>query len=178
MLLTHARRHARTGPGGDLIPLAEQDRSLWQREEIAEGVAIVSEALSRGSVGAYQLQAAIAAVHDEAPRAGDTDWQDILGLYGVLKRLDDNPMVSLNHAVAAAMVHGPAAGLDLLASLDGDERVAGHYRLDAVRGHLYEMVGDRKRAVAHYHAAAARTPNLPERHYLTTRAARLADPEP
>ena len=114
MLLTDARRPARTGPDGELIPLAEQDRSLWDREAIAEGVALVSRALPRGSVGPYQLQAAIAAVHDEAARAEDTDWPQILALYGLLERMADNPMVALNHAIAAAMVQGPAAGLELL----------------------------------------------------------------
>ena len=148
MLLTDARRHARTGPDGELIPLDEQDRSLWDRTAIAEGVALVTEALSRGAVGAYQLQAAIAAVHDEAARAADTDWPQILALYGLLKRMSDNPMVTLNHAVAAAMVHGPAAGLELSKPLDGDPRLAGHHRLDAVRAHLFEMAGDAPAAVA------------------------------
>lgn len=177
MLLTDARRRARSGPGGELIPLTEQDRSLWDREAIAEGIALVSATLSRGSIGSYQLQAAIAAVHDEAERAGDTDWPQILALYGLLKRMSDNPMVRLNHAIAAAMVHGPAAGLDLLKPLDADIRLAGHYRLDAVRGHLYEMAGDRRAALAHYRAAAARTASLPEQRYLLTRAARLVEHE-
>ena len=142
MLLTDARRPARTGPDGELIPLAEQDRTLWDRDAIAEGVALISRTLSKGAVGAYQLQAAIAAVHDEAARAEDTDWPQILALYGLLKRMSDNPMVTLNHAIAAAMVHGPPAGLELLRALDADERMAGHYRLDAVRAHLLEMAGD------------------------------------
>src|SRR6185503_13442803 len=138
MLLTDARREARTGPDGELIPLAEQDRTLWDRAAIAEGVALISETLSRGAVGAYQLQAAIAAVHDEAGRTEDTDWPQIVALYSVLMRLSDNPMVRLNHAVAVAMVDGPQAGLDLLKALDADDRLAGHYRLDAVRAHLLE----------------------------------------
>ncbi|HEU4456336.1 MAG TPA: sigma-70 family RNA polymerase sigma factor [Longimicrobium sp.] len=174
MLLTDARRAARTGPSGELIPLDEQDRALWDRELIAEGVALVSDALPRGSIGPYQLQAAIAAVHDEAARAEDTDWAQILALYGVLERISDNPMVSLNRAVAAAMVHGPAVGLEQLAALDADPRVAGHYRLDAVRAHLLERAGDPERAIHHYRAAAERTASLPERDYLTLKAARLA----
>jgi RNA polymerase sigma factor (sigma-70 family) len=171
MLLTDARRPARTGPGGELIPLAEQDRALWDQRLIAEGVALVVNAMSHGSVGEYQLQAAIAAVHDEAASAEDTDWPQIFALYGMLERMSGNPMVSLNRAIAAAMVHGPAAGLTLLEALD--ERLAGHYRLDAVRAHLFEMAGDADAAVAHYCAAASRTTNLPEHHYLATRTARL-----
>lgn len=174
MLLTDARRAARTGPSGELVPLDEQDRTLWDQALIAEGVALVSSALSRGSVGAYQLQAAIAAVHDEAARAEDTDWPQVLALYRVLERMSDNPMVSLNRAIAAAMVHGPEAGLELLKALDGDSRIAGHYRLDAVRAHLHERLGDAERAIAHYRAAAGRTTSIPERDYLTLKAARLA----
>lgn len=173
MLLTDARRAARTGPAGELIPLDEQDRSLWDAHAIAEGVALVSEALSRGSIGAYQLQAAIAAVHDEAARVEDTDWPQILALYGLLARVSDNPMVMLNHAIASAMVHGPAAGLALLSALDDDPRLAGHHRLDAVRAHLLEREGDREAAIAHYRKAADRTTSTPERNYLMTRAARL-----
>ena len=174
MLLTDARRAARTGPSGELIPLDEQDRALWDRGLIAEGVALVSGALRGGAVGPYQLQAAVAAVHDEAPRAADTDWAQILALYSVLERMSDNPMVTLNRAIAAAMVHGPAAGLEMLATLDEDARVAGHHRLDAVRAHLYEMAGDDERALAHYRAAAERTASAPERDYLVQKAARLA----
>jgi RNA polymerase sigma factor (sigma-70 family) len=173
MLLTDARRQARTGPDGELIPLAEQDRTLWDRRAIAEGIALISDTLPRGAVGPYQLQAAIAALHDEAARAEDTDWTQILALYGLLKRMSDNPMVVLNHAIAAAMVHGPKTGLELLATLDSDKRLAGHYRLDAVRAHLLEMAGDRQAAVARYQAAAGRTTSVPERNYLTTKAARL-----
>lgn len=176
MLLTDARRTARAGANGELIPLDEQDRSRWDQSLIAEGRDLVSTALSRGgaSVGAYQLQAAIAAIHDEAARAGDTDWPQILALYGLLERLSDNPMVALNRAIAAAMVHGPTMGLELLTALGADARIAGHYRLDAVRGHLYEMSGDDARAITHYRAAAERTMSIPERDYLSTKAARLA----
>jgi predicted RNA polymerase sigma factor len=174
MLLTDARRAARTGPDGELIPLAEQDRTLWNRTAISEGIALISDILSRGSIGAYQLQAAIAAVHDEAARAADTDWPQILALYGLLKRMSDNPMVTLNHAIAAAMVHGPPAGLELLEALDADQRLASHYRLAAVRAHLLEMAGEHAAAITHYRAAAAGTRSIPERNYLTTRAARLA----
>jgi predicted RNA polymerase sigma factor len=175
MLLTDARRAARAGPGGELIPLTEQDRTLWDREEISEGIALVTAALSKGSIGAYQLQAAIAAVHDEAARAEDTDWPQILALYDLLKRMSDNPMVVLNHAVAAAMVHGPAAGLKLLDALDADGRLRGHHRLDAVRAHLLELAGDHQAAIALYRTAAGRTASLPERNYLLTQAARLGE---
>ena len=174
MLLTDARRGARTGPMGELIPLDEQDRSLWDRGLIAEGTGLVTEALTGGPAGWYAIQAAVAAVHDEAPSAEQTDWPQILALYDVLKGVSDNPMVALNHAVAAAMVHGPAAGLELLDGLDRDRRLAGHYRLDAVRGHLLERAGNRAGALAHYRAAAEGTASLPERNYLLTKAARLA----
>jgi RNA polymerase sigma factor (sigma-70 family) len=177
MLLTDARRTARTGPAGELIPLTEQDRSLWDQQAIAEGIALLTGALGKGSVGSYTLQAAIAAVHDEAPRAEDTDWPQILALYELLRRMSDNPMVLLNHAVAAAMVHGPAAGLDLLNALDTDDRLASHHRLDAVRAHLFELVGDRDRALAHYRAAAKKTASIPERNYLLSQAARLGEAE-
>jgi len=173
MLLTDARRTARTGASGELIPLDEQDRTLWDQRLIAEGIVLISAALSRGSIGSYQLQAAIAAVHDEAARAEDTDWPQIVALYGLLKRMSDNPMVALNHAIAAAMVHGPAVGLELLKALDTDARMGGHYRLDAVRGHLLEMAGDHEGALRHYRAAAEGTTSIPERNYLTTKAARL-----
>ena len=173
MLLTDARRPARSGPDGELIPLAQQDRTLWDRQLIAEGIALVSAALSRGSVGPYQLQAAIAAVHDEAARHEDTDWAQILALYSLLMRMSDNPMVALSHAIATAMVAGPPAGLDLVAALDKDERLAGHYRLDAVRAHLHEMAGNHEAAIEHFLAAAARTASIPERNYLSAQAARL-----
>jgi len=173
MLLTDARRPARAGPDGELIPLAEQDRGLWDRDAIAEGVALVGAALARGSVGSYQLQAAIAALHDEAARAEDTDWPQILSLYGLLLRMSDNPMVRLNHAIAAAEVHGPEAGLKLLEALESDERMAGTHRLDAVRAHLLERAGRSEEAIAHYRKAAERTASVPERNYLLARAARL-----
>jgi RNA polymerase sigma factor (sigma-70 family) len=173
MLLTDARRAARTGPAGELVPLDEQDRGLWHREAIAEGVALVSEALQRGAVGPYQIQAAIAAVHDEAPRAQDTDWEEILGLYGLLLHMSDNPVVALNHAVAVAMVHGPAAGLERLEALSGDARLASTHRLDATRAHLLERAGRLEEAVAAYGRAAERTTSAPERDYLVLRAANL-----
>lgn len=174
MVLTDARRLARTGAEGELIPLAQQDRALWDRQEIAEGIALISEALSKGSAGPYQLQAAIAALHDEAARAEETDWPQILALYDLLKRMSDNPMVRLNHAIAAAMVHGAATGLKLLDGLETDSRLMQHHRLDAVRAHLLELSGNRQDAVRLYRAAAAKTENLPERNYLLLQAARLS----
>ena len=174
MLLTDARRDARTGADGELVPLTEQDRLRWDRHAIEEGVALISDALPRGAVGPYQLQAAIAALHDEATRAEDTDWPQILALYGLLKRMSDNPMVALNHAIAAAMVHGPRTGLQLLEALDTDKRLAGHYRLDSVRAHLLEMAGDHQAAIEKYQRAAGRTASIPERNYLNTKAARLS----
>ena len=174
MLLTDARRLARTNAEGELIALMQQDRALWDRPQIAEGVALISAALPKGSVGPYQLQAAIAAIHDEATRAEDTDWPQILALYDLLRRMTDNPMVALNHAIAAAMVHGPTKGLELLDALKTDPRVANHHRLDAVRAHLLEMAGDSDGAVTHYRAAAGKTGSLPERNYLLMQAARLA----
>jgi RNA polymerase sigma factor (sigma-70 family) len=173
MLLTDARRPARTRPDGALVPLAEQDRALWNRGYITEGMSLVTTALSHSAPGPYQLQAAIAAVHAEAARAEDTDWPQILALYRLLERLSPNPMVTLNHAVAVAMVHGPRAGLELLGTLDGDDRVATHHRLDAVRAHLLELAGDQAAARAGYLSAARRTTSLPEQRYLEGRAARL-----
>jgi RNA polymerase sigma factor (sigma-70 family) len=178
MLLTDARRPARTGPHGELVPMAEQDRTRWDAASIAEGVALITAALPRGETGPYQLQAAIAAVHDEAPSAAETDWPQILALYGVLRQLSDNPVVALNHAVATAMVHGPAAGLDLLAALAADERVAEDHRLHAARAHLLELAGDRLAARAAYLGAAERTLSLPQQRYLHARAARLSPPPP
>jgi len=174
MLLTDARRAARSGAFGELIPLDEQDRSLWDRDLIAEGMASVSSFLARGAMGTYQLQAAIAAVHDRAARVEDTDWPAILQQYRLLMELSDNPMIALNHAIAFAMVHGPERGLELLSALDADRRIAGHYRLDAVRGHLWEKRGDFDRAIACYRAAAEATLSTPERDYLTAKAVRLA----
>ncbi|RAY14053.1 RNA polymerase sigma factor [Actinomadura craniellae] len=173
MLLTEARRAARTAPDGSLIPLAEQDRGRWDAALIKEGVALVTDALARGAVGPYQVQAAIAAVHDEAPSDQDTDWPQILALYDVLERLAPGPMVTLNRAIAAAMAHGPRAGLDLLTPLDADERMSGHHRLHAVRAHLLEMAGDHAAARSGYREAARRTTSLPERRYLEGRATAL-----
>jgi len=174
MLLTDARRLARTGAGGELIPLARQDRALWDKPQIEEGIALISATLPKGSVGPYQLQAAIAAVHDEAARAEDTDWPQILALYELLGRMSDNPMVRLNHAIAAAMVHGATKGLELLEALKADARLADHHRLDAVQAHLLELAGDRQGAVRDYRVAAGKTGSLPERNYLLTQAARLS----
>ena len=178
MLLTDARRPARTRADGTLIALADQDRSLWNRADIEEGTALITGALARATLGPYQLQAAIAAVHDEAPSAPATDWPQILALYELLARVAPNPMVTLNHAVAVAMVDGPRAGLELLATLDADERIAGHHRLDAVRAHLLEMAGDHAAARDGYRAAARRTTSLPEQRYLEARAARLGGAAP
>ena len=175
MLLADARWPARAGPDGGLVPMAEQDRSLWNADEIAEGVALITDALPRGATGPYQLQAAIAAVHDEAPSAEATDWPQIVALYELLRQTSDNPMVALNHAVAVAMARGPHAGLDLLRTLEADERIADDHRLHAVRGHLLEMTGDRAGARDAYEAAARRTTNLPQQRYLHAQAARLAD---
>ncbi len=178
MLLTDARRPARTGPNGELIPMAEQDRGRWNADQIAEGIALVSAALPRGPTGQYQLQAAIAALHDEAPSAEATDWPQILALYEVLLRLADNPMAALNHAVAVAMVHGPRAGLDRLGAIEDDERISADHRLYAVRAHLLELAGDRDGALAAYHAAADRSSSPPQQRYLYGRAARLAGDGP
>ena len=175
MLLTDARRAARTGAAGEIIPLDEQDRSAWDREAIAEGVALVSETLPKGHVGPYQLQAAIAAVHDEAACASATDWPQIAALYAELLRMSDNPMVALSHAIAIAMVEGPAAGLARLEELSADPRIAGHHRLDAARAHLLERTGDREGAIACYQRAAERTASIAERDYLRMRAAQLND---
>ena len=175
MLLTDARRAARSGPNGELIPLDEQDRSRWDTGAIAEGIQLASEALSLGSVGEYQMQATIAAVHAEAKRAEDTDWPQIVALYAMLMRITDSPVVVLNHAIAVAMVDGPNAGLALLDSLDGDERLAVSHRLDAVRAHLLDRAGNRDAAVELYRRAASRTASIPERNYLLMKAARLAD---
>ncbi len=173
MLLTDARRPARTRADGALVSLAEQDRTLWNTDAIEEGIALITRSLATTALGPYQLQAAIAAIHDEASSADDTDWSEILGLYELLEHRSDNPMVTLNHAIAVAMVHGPRAGLAMLEALDTDERLAGHHRLDAVRGHLLEMAGDHTAARDSYRLAARRTTSIPERRYLESRAARL-----
>jgi len=173
MLFTEARRPARTRADGTLVPLAEQDRTRWRREPIAEATALITRALADHPVGPYQLQAAIAAVHAEAERAGDTDWPQVVALYQLLERLDPNPMVTLNHAVAVAMAQGPEAGLALLAPVA--DRLARHHRLHAVRAHLLELTGDRAAALAGYRTAARLTTSLPEQHYLNARADRLTD---
>jgi predicted RNA polymerase sigma factor len=175
MLLTEARRPARTRPDGTLVPLDDQDRRLWDGEAIAEGVALISRTLARSTIGPYQLQAAIAAVHDEAPTARDTDWVQILGLFELLETIAPNPVVTLNRSVAVAMVHGPRAGLELLAGLEDDERMAGNHRLDAVRAHLLEKAGDLAAAREHFARAAKRTTSRPEQRYLQAQANRLAD---
>ena len=177
MLLTDARRAARAAPDGRLVPLDEQDRAAWDRDLIAEGVALISETLPKGHVGPYQLQAAIAAVHDEAPTMDATDWPQILGLYDLLDRIAPSPLVTLNRAVALAMVAGPAAGLEALGQLAADPRLATYHRLLATRAHLLEMSGDAAAAAAGYRDAARRTTSLPERRYLTDRAHRLSGKE-
>jgi predicted RNA polymerase sigma factor len=174
MLLIDARRPARTRADGALVPLAEQDRSLWAADQIAEGIALITETLPKGPTGPYQVLAAINAVHDEATDSAHTDWPQILALYGVLERLSDNPMVTLNHAIAAAMVHGPRHGLAMLEPLA--DKLSSHHRLHAVRAHLLEMSGDDEAAVEEYRLAANRTTSAPERHYLMHRAARIHRP--
>jgi RNA polymerase sigma factor (sigma-70 family) len=173
MLLTDARRAARSGPNGEIIPLDEQDRALWNQDAIAEGVELVANGMTRGAAGSYLLQAAIAAVHDEAARAEETDWPQIVALYELLMQLADNPIVALNHAVAVAMTEGPTKGLALLEKLDRDPRIQSHYRLDAVRAHLLERAGDVAAALPYYEAAAEKTASIPERDYLLLKIARL-----
>jgi RNA polymerase sigma factor (sigma-70 family) len=172
MLLTEARRPARMTEQGELIPLAEQDRGKWDHGRIAEGVTLVEHALRHGEIGPYQLQAAIAAVHDETERAEDTDWSEVLALYQVLSRLWPNPMVTLNQAIAVAMVDGPRAGLAFLKPLATDDRLKDHHRLAAVNAHLLEMAGETEAAIAQYREAARRTTSLPEQRYLQSRIAR------
>ncbi|GAA2808023.1 RNA polymerase sigma factor [Kribbella solani] len=173
LLLTDARRPARTGPHGELVPMAEQDRARWIPELIKEGVDLITATLPHGPIGPYQLQAAIAAVHDESPSAEETDWPQIVALYEVLLQLTDNPMIALNHVVAVAMSRGPAEGLALLDSLENDDRIAKDHRVPAVRAHLLEMSGDRAAARTAYEQAASRTTSLPQQRYLHTRASRL-----
>jgi RNA polymerase sigma factor (sigma-70 family) len=176
MLLTDARRPARTRSDGALVPLAEQDRRRWDARAIAEGVSLITETLASAPVGPYQLQAAIAAVHDEAARFEDTDWRQILGLYELLNATGPGPMVTLNRIVAVAMVHGPRAALQQLAAAETDPALAGHHRVEAVRAHLLDMAGDREAARAHYRLAARRTLSVPEQRYLDSRAAQLGQP--
>lgn len=173
MLLTDARRDARTGPDDEIVPLDKQDRSRWDAVAITEGAALVAGALGRGMVGPYQLQAAIAAVHDESPSTDATDWPQILGLYALLMQVQPGPMVALNHAIAIAMVHGPAVGLARLEAIADEPQLASSHRLDAVRAHLHERAGDRERALAGYLRAASRTTSLAERRYLLAQAAAL-----
>ena len=175
MLLTDARRPARTGQNGELIPLDEQDRALWNREQIVEGAALVANAFARGAVGYYQLQAAVAALHDEAPSTEATDWAQIAQLYELLEDMTGNPMIKLNRAVAVGMVAGPAQALVLLDEVGRDERMAGHYRLDAVRAHMLEKSGEHAGAIRCYRRAAERTNSIPERNYLLLKAARLSE---
>jgi predicted RNA polymerase sigma factor len=172
MLLTDARRPARTSPDGALVPLAEQDRRLWEADAIAEGVALISETLATAPVGPYQLQAAIAAVHDEAASAEETDWRQILGLYELLDSIAPGPMVTLSRIVAVAMVHGPRTGLQQLGMAEADPAFGGHHRLEATRAHLLDLAGDREAPRTHYELAARRTLSLPERRYLESRASR------
>ena len=172
MMLTEARRDARTGPDGALIPLAEQDRDRWDQSAIAEGVAIVEATLPVAKPGPYQLQAAIAAVHDEAADFAATDWPQILALYDVLAAFAPGPMVALNRTVAVAMVRGPAAGLEALDAAARDPALRGHHRVDAVRAHLLDELGERDAAREHYLLAAQRTRSLPEQRYLLARATR------
>jgi RNA polymerase sigma factor (sigma-70 family) len=173
MLLSDARRPARTRPDGSLVPLAEQDRQKWDQAQIAEGIALISATLPKGEVGPYQLQAAIAAVHDEAKTMADTDWPQILGLYDLLERTSPNPFTALNRAVAVAMVRGPQAGLEVIATLAADKRMAQHHRLLATRAHMHELAGDTDAAAADYLDAARRATSRPERRYLSLQAARL-----
>jgi RNA polymerase sigma factor (sigma-70 family) len=173
MLLTHARRRARIGPGGVLILLADQDRSLWERQEIDQGLRLVEYALATAEIGPYQIQAAIAAVHSEAPSAGQTDWPQILALYTLLERIAPNPVFALNRVVAVAMTNGPEAGLAALAVIENDKRLTGYHRVELVRAHMLELAGDRTGAAAAYRAAARLTTSLPERRYLEARAAGL-----
>jgi RNA polymerase sigma factor (sigma-70 family) len=177
MLLTDARRPARTGPDGALITMADQDRGLWNADSIAEGVALITSALPRGPVGPYQLQAAIAAVHDEAQTTEATDWSQIVALYELLMRISDNPVVTLNHAVAVAMAGDVQAGLDLLEQIEADERIAGDHRLYAVRAHLMEMAGDLPAAADACLEAARRTASFPVRRYLQAMASRMRGEE-
>ncbi|GAB3873323.1 RNA polymerase sigma factor [Terrabacter terrigena] len=170
MLLTEARRPARTSSTGELVPLDEQDRSLWHAASIREGTDLITDALTRTQLGPYQVQAAIAAVHDEAPTAADTDWAQVLALYDVLEQLAPGPVVSLNRAVALAMVEGPDAGLAQLADLEGDRRLAQHHRLHAVRAHLLELRGDTEGARESYLRASRLTTSIPEQQHLRRKA--------
>nr|WP_296066454.1 DUF6596 domain-containing protein [uncultured Actinoplanes sp.] len=176
MLLTDARRPARTTPDGELVPLDRQDRRLWSKEQIAEGVALISSTLGRGPIGPYQIQAAIAALHDEAPTDDQTDWPQILALYDVLERISPGPVVTLNRAVAVARTRGPLAGLAVLGDLAGDARMTGNHRVEAVRAHLLEQAGHHEEAREAFRTAARLTTSVPERRYLIAKAS-LTTPE-
>ncbi|MBW6435111.1 sigma-70 family RNA polymerase sigma factor [Actinoplanes hulinensis] len=178
MLLTDARRDTRTTSSGDLVPLDEQDRTRWDRAQVAEGMALAKASLAGSALGPYQLQAAIAATHADAPTAAGTDWRQIHALYLILERIAPNPMVTLNRAIALAEIDGPAAGLTLLATLDGDDRMARHHRLLSVRAHLLERSGDRTAAHDCYHRAAKATASLAEQRHLVSRARRLRQAGP
>jgi len=167
MLLTDARRPARTDPHGALIPLAEQDRTRWDHHAIDEGTELIQAALKTAQIGPYQLQAAIAAVHADAKTADDTDWNEILGLYDLLTVTAPGPMVALNRIVALAMVHGPQQALDELSTLELD-----HHRVHAVKAHLLDLHGDHDHARAEYEKAAALTLSAPEQRYLRLRSRR------
>jgi predicted RNA polymerase sigma factor len=173
MLLTHARREARTTAAGDLVPLDEQDRTKWDRWLIGEGTELVKASLAGPTLGPYQLQAAIAATHADAATAGETNWPQVHALYLILERIAPNPMVTLNRAIALAITEGPPAGLALLSTLDSDERMAGHHRLLSVRAHLLEKAGDPAGAYEHYRRAAKSTASIAEQRYLESRASRV-----
>ncbi|MHB8689050.1 MAG: RNA polymerase sigma factor, partial [Candidatus Dormibacteraceae bacterium] len=173
MLLTDARRAARTAADGSIVPLDEQHRDLWNTKQVDEGVALLTRTLGMAPIGPYQLQAAIAAVHDEAASAAETDWPQILALYEALERVSPGPVVTLNRAVAVAMVNGPRAGLAVLGTLDGDDRLARNHRLEAVRAHLLERAGELAAARDSYRKAARMTASIPEQRYLALKAARL-----
>lgn len=178
MILTHARRDARTGPDGGLIPADRQDRSRWRVGEIAEGTALIQETLQHGPVGPYQIEAAIAAVHAEADSVESTDWEQILALYRLLATIDPGPMVTLGMAVAVARVDGPRPAIAMVEELAADRRLGDHHRRWAVLGHLYELAGDQRRAAEHFSAALARAGNVAEQDYLRERIARLGQPGP
>jgi predicted RNA polymerase sigma factor len=178
MLLTHARREARTTPDGTLIPLSEQDRTRWHQAEIGAGLGLVTDAVSAGVVGLYQVQAAIAAVHAEAPNTAETDWRQITALYELLEHITPNPVFTLNRAVAVGMLRGPEAGLAVLAEAEGDRRLAGSHRVASVRGHLLELAGDTAGAAAAYELAARLTTSMPERQYLSRKAAASGSGKP
>jgi RNA polymerase sigma factor (sigma-70 family) len=178
MLLTHARREARATAAGDLVPLDEQDRATWDRALVGEGMDLVKASLAGPALGPYELQAAIAATHADAATAAETNWPQVHALYLILERIAPNPMVTLNRAIALAETRGPRAGLALLATLDADERMAGHHRLLSVRAHLLEKAGDPAGAYEHYRRAAKATASIAEQRYLESRASQVRTPTP